>query len=220
MSMSKDTNNSDKLGVIFGAYLSKVKGTFPLYFFTRRTTEGTLTYASLHPRPPIGTNINPANDTIETGLSWQPRFGARASQAPTVSPIYVMQNKPSGFSVESGICVPCSNSTTSIADCLQKLPGNIEDLSRRNVNLLDEEIGVPNASIYSISKETGEIARKIKARAVIDKRNKECPCPVDYRREFQKTQLEKKAFMSGLSLALCFCIMLIILVVVYIINRR
>lgn len=216
--MSHDMQHNDKLGIVFATFSESFADTFPIYFFTRITTQGPLTYASLFPNPPPGTDNDPLTDTDTLGLQWRGQKGGRSEQHPTVKSAFVMKKNPKGFEMVSGVCRPSSKTTDSIATCLNHIPGNLKDLTRRRVNMVDELIGLAPAPIYQVSPRGGEVADEI-LRKEEDRKKKPCPCPTDYRDELESARLNKKAFVAALTLTLLFCILIVAVVSIYFIPR-
>lgn len=221
--VSADMQHTDKLGLVFGVYTSHIKHTIPLYFYTRRVTDGTVTYASLNSTPPKGVGVDPLTDTLTQSLDWNPRTGGRTAEMPTVSPVYVLSEKPTGFSFKNGVCLPSLTATENILTCLQRIPGNSNDLERRGINTVDEELGVGGAPIYSVKEVGTELAGRIGKvmRAHEDARlESECPVGPDYRKSLRTATVAKRSFIAGLSMSLLICIVIVTAVAAFVFNAR
>jgi len=100
--------------VVFGAYRKPVPGTIPLYVHRRKTSDGLSSFISNQSKPP-------------EGFDWSSRLYALN---PDISPIFVMKEKPKGFSVNNAeICVPSSHTNTSINDCNKQISSYKKDIS-------------------------------------------------------------------------------------------
>lgn len=208
---AQDNQHTDKLSKIFSAYNRPVEGTIPLYFYTRRTSEGNVLFVSLHETPPPGLDLDPVRDVVKIGIDWQPAKGGKALQSPTTRAVYVLEERPKGFDQINGTCIPGKLSNDTFQECIEKIPGNIQDLNQRHTNMVDEIIGLPNAPVYQRGAKGEEIARRIET--TIRERGREpCPCPVDYREQLFLARKNKRAFLSALALAILFCLLIVVAV--------